>query len=93
MNKNIIIVAGEPYSVFLELLFKSIKTKKINKPFLLICSKKLLINQMKRLNYKFKINQVNKREINKIKLLKKHINIIDVNFNFKKRIIYQKKNL
>ena len=84
MNKNIIIIAGEPYSVFLELLFKSIKTKKINKPFLLICSKKLLINQMKRLNYKFKINQVNKREIKKIKLLRKHINIIDVNFNFKK---------
>ena len=42
MNKNIIIIAGEPYSVFLELLFKSIKTKKINKPFLLICSKKLI---------------------------------------------------
>ena len=28
MNKNIIIIAGEPYSVFLELLFKSIKKKK-----------------------------------------------------------------
>ena len=84
MNKNIIIIAGEPYSVFLELLFKSIKTKKINKPFLLICSKNLLVNQMKRLNYNFKINNINKSKISKIKLLKKHINILDVSFNFKK---------
>ena len=84
MNKNIIIIAGEPYSVFLELLFKSIKTKKINKPFLLICSKNLLVNQMKRLNYNFKINNINKSKIGKIKLLKKHINILDVSFNFKK---------
>ena len=84
MNKNIIIVAGEPYSVFLELLFKSIKTKKINKPFLLICSKKLLINQMKKLNYKFKINEIKKSKFRRIKLLKRHINILDVSFNFKK---------
>ena len=84
MNKNIIIVAGEPYSVFLELLFKSIKTKKINKPFLLICSKNLLVNQMKRLNYNFKINNINKSKCSKTKLLKKHINILDVSFNFKK---------
>ena len=84
MNKNIIIIAGEPYSVFLELLFKSIKTKKINKPFLLICSKKLLINQMKKLNYKFKINEIKKNKFRRIKLLKRHINILDVSFNFKK---------
>ncbi len=84
MNKNIIIIAGEPYSVFLELLFKSIKKKKINKPFLLICSKKLLISQMKKLKYNFKINDVNKSKISRIKLLKKHINVLDVTFNFKK---------
>ena len=84
MNKNIIIIAGEPYSVFLELLFKSIKTKKINKPFLLICSKKLLINQMKKLNYKFKINQIKESKFRRIKLLKRHINILDVSFYFKK---------
>ena len=59
MNKNIIIVAGEPYSVFFEILFKSIKFKKLNKPFILICSEKLLISQMKRLNYNFKINSLN----------------------------------
>ena len=39
MNKNIIIIGGEPFSVFFELLFKSIKQKKIKIPFILICSK------------------------------------------------------
>ena len=45
--KPIIVVSGEPYSVFFEILFKSIKFKKLNKPFILICSEKLLISQMK----------------------------------------------
>ena len=31
MSNNIVIVAGEPYSVFLEILFKSIKYKRIKK--------------------------------------------------------------
>ena len=71
MNKNIVIIAGEPYSVFLELLFKSIKLKKIKKPFILICSKNLLVSQMKKLNYNFKINLINNYEVKNIKLLKK----------------------
>ncbi len=84
MNKNIIIIAGEPYSVFLELLFKLIKLKKIKKSFILICSKKLLISQMKSLNYNFKINTINKNNTKDIKLLKNYINILDVNFKFRK---------
>ncbi len=84
MNKNVAIIAGEPYSVFLELLFKSIKSRKVKKPFLLICSKKILITQMKRLNYNFKLNQINKHKIDSSKLLKDHINILDINFDFKK---------
>ena len=83
-NKNIVIVAGEPYSIFLEILFKSIKLKKIKKPFILICSKKLLISQMKKLNYNFKINLINKHEIRNMKLLKNYINVLDVKFYFKK---------
>jgi len=84
MSKNIIIVGGEPYSVFLELLFKSIKLKKIKKPFVLICSKKLLISQMKKLNYNFKINSVSKTEIENEKILKNYINVLDIKFEFKK---------
>ena len=84
MNKNIIIVAGEPYSIFLEILFKSIKLKKLKKPFILICSKKLLISQMKKLNYNFKINSLNNYKTKNIKLLKNCINVLDVKFHFKK---------
>ncbi len=84
MNKKIIIVAGEPYSVFSEILFKSIKLKKIKKPFLLICSKKLLIAQMKKLKFNFKINTIEKHKIKKLKLSKNCINILDVKFKFNK---------
>ena len=84
MNKNIVIIAGEPYSVFLELLFKSIKLKKIKKPFILICSKNLLVSQMKKLNYNFKINLINNYEVKNIKLLKNYINVLDIKFYFKK---------
>ncbi len=84
MNKNIIIVAGEPYSIFLEILFKSMKSKKINKPFILICSKELLISQMKKLNYNFKINSIKKEKIKNTKILKNYINILDVHFHFTK---------
>ena len=84
MNKNIVVVAGEPYSVFLELLFKSIKSKKIKKPFILICSKKLLIAQMKKLKFNIKVNIIDKQKIGKIKLPRNSINVLDVKFNFKK---------
>ena len=42
MNKKpIIVVAGEPYSIFLEIFFKSLK-KNIKNPIILIASKNLL---------------------------------------------------
>jgi len=44
--KPIIIVAGEPNSIFFELFFKVIK-KKINSPIILIASKKLITKQAK----------------------------------------------
>ena len=86
-NSNIIIVAGEPYSVFFEIFFKTLRKKKIKnikKPIILIASKKILYKQMIRLNYSFKINEIFFNEINKIKINNKKINILNVNFNFKK---------
>ena len=41
-NKPIIIVAGEPNSIFLEIFFKSLESKKYKSPLIIICSKKLL---------------------------------------------------
>ncbi len=83
-NKPIIIVAGEPYSIFLEIFFKSKKKMKLKKPIILIASKELVLKQMKKLRFNFKINDINKNKINFNILDKKKINLIDVKFNFKK---------
>ena len=81
MNYNpIIIVAGEPNSVFFELFFKVIK-KKIKSPIILIASKKLIIKQAKILKKKINFNITNEFEIIKKKNRLKKINLIDVNFN------------
>jgi 4-hydroxy-L-threonine phosphate dehydrogenase PdxA len=53
INEPIIIVAGEPNSIFLEIFFKSIKTQKYKSPLILIVSKKLLKQQMKKLVFFF----------------------------------------
>ena len=82
-NKPILVIAGEPYSVFLELFFKA-KKKKFKKPIILIASKKLVICQMEKLNFNFEINLINKNNINFNNLNKKKINLIDVNFDFNK---------
>ena len=87
ITKPILIVAGEPYSIFLEIFFKSLKEKKIKKiknPIILICSKDLLIKQMKKLKYKFSIRDINKDNFHINKLNNQKINLIDVNFKFKK---------
>ncbi len=86
-NRNILIVAGEPYSVFFEIFFKTLKKKKIQNiknPIILIGSKKILLKQMFRLNYNFKINELLFNDINKIKINNKKINILNVNFNYNK---------
>ena len=85
MNKKpIIIVSGEPYSVFLEIFFKSIKRIKLNRPIILITSKKLAIEQMSKLKFNFDINLINENKIDFNLLDNKKINIIDVKFKFKK---------
>tara|TARA_B100001093_G_scaffold131388_1_gene123976 strand:+ start:806 stop:1774 length:969 start_codon:yes stop_codon:yes gene_type:complete len=79
--KPIIIVAGEPNSIFLEIFFKSLKFKVYKSPLILICSKKLLLNQMKKFRFKKKINLIDPLEIHKIKIRSDNINLIDVELN------------
>ena len=50
--KPIILIAGEPNSIFFEILFKVLKNKKIKSPLILIASNKILSLQMKKLNFK-----------------------------------------
>ena len=50
----ILISSGEPNSIFLEIYFKILKSKKIRSPLILISSEKLLKLQMKKLKFKKK---------------------------------------
>ena len=52
-NKPIILVAGEPKSIFFEIFFKTLKFKKFKCPIILLASKKILNSQMKKFNYRF----------------------------------------
>ena len=85
MNKEpILIVAGEPNSVFLEIFFKSLKKYKCQNPLIIIVSKRLLEEQMKKLEFNFEINNIDKNFNKFNKLNNKKINLIDVNYKFHK---------
>ena len=81
--KPILIVAGEPNSVFLEIFFKTLKKKIIKSPIILIVSKKLFLWQMKQLGFNYKIKLINEKYIDFKKIDNKKINIINVNYEFK----------
>ena len=86
-NKPLIIVSGEPYSVFSEIFYKIFKSsfyQKYNTPIILIGSKNIIEMQMKKMKYSYKINSIKKNEIKNSKLNNFEINLIDVKLNFKK---------
>ena len=65
--KPIIIVAGEPNSIFLEIFLKTINKIQINHPIILIVSSKLLKSQMVKLKIYKKINILNNQNLLKFK--------------------------
>ncbi len=77
----ILIVSGEPNSVFLELFFKVLSQDKIKSPIILISSKKLLYFQMKKLKFKKKIRLLQISKLKSYKLNNKTINLIDIEYN------------
>ena len=83
-NKPILLVAGEPNSIFLEIFFKSLKLKKIKSPIILICSYKLINLQMKKLKFEKEIKLINSKNILKNKLDNRSINLIDVEYKANK---------
>ena len=83
--KPILIVLGEPYSTFSEIIFKYFKSNKKSKhPIIFIGSSLLIRKQMLKLKYNIKIKIIDKKDVGKINLNPKKINIIDVDFKFKK---------
>jgi len=77
--KPIIIVAGEPNSIFFEIFFKSINNNKFKCPIILIGSKKLLELQLKYYKQKILLNELNFNKIDKNTIYKK-LNIINVEY-------------
>ena len=85
--KPIIIVGGEPYSVFLEILFKTLKSKSVKKnkhPIILILSLKILLSQMTKFNFKYRVKTIQKDEVDRTNLKKNILYVIDVEFKHKK---------
>ena len=81
---SILIVAGEPNSVFLEIFFKTLKKIKIKNPLILIGSHKVLRLQMKKLNFKKKIKVLDQKNLKNCRLDNKSINLIDVRYETNK---------
>ena len=84
VREPIIIAGGEPNSVFLEIFFKSLKTNTYKSPLIIVISKKLLQKQMKKLDFDFKINNINKDLKDFSQLNNNKINLINVDYDFKK---------
>ncbi len=82
--KPILVVSGEPNSIFLEIYFKVLKSTKIKNPLILISSERLVKLQMKLLKVKKKIRLINYNHLEKYKLDNKFINLIDVKYETKK---------
>ena len=86
-NRPLILVLGEPYSTFSEILIKVFKfqiIKKFKRPIVIIGSLELLKKQMFKLNYSIKIKPIKIRDIDRTKINNNSLNIIDVKFNFKR---------
>ena len=76
--KPIILISGEPNSIFFEIFFKSIKLKKYKSPLILICCKNILITQMKKNKFKKKLNILELGQIKKYNLNNNRLNLINV---------------
>ena len=84
--KPILIVPGEPNSIFFEIFFKTLKLKKINSPLILIASKKIIEAHLIKLKFNYKIRLVYLNNLNAKLIDNKKINLIDVNHNYNYKI-------
>ena len=81
--KPIIILSGEPNSIFFEIFFKSLKNKKYKSPIILIASKELLFLHMKILKVKVNIKLINDTNFDINHLSNTSINLINVEYKYK----------
>ena len=80
-SKHILLVAGEPNSIFLEIYFKALQNNRYKSPLILICCKNELKKQMITLKFKKNLRILKIDKLKKVKIDNKKINLIDVNLN------------
>ncbi len=87
-NRFVVIICGDPKSTFNEILIKTLKKflKKLNYPIIIICSKKLFINELKKFNTKLSFQNFESQ----IKLRKRNAYIMDVPLNYKNLSVNKK---
>ncbi len=79
-SKPILIIPGEKKSIFFEIFFKSLKSKLISSPLILICDKKDLDKEIKKFKFKHAIEQIELKKIFSKKFNKKKIYLINVRY-------------
>ena len=82
--KPIVIVAGEPNSIFFEIFLKVFKKNKFKSPIILICSKKIFLKQAKNFKQKIYFNELKKDYFLSKDYKYKKLNLINVDYNQKK---------
>lgn len=81
MSKNfkpIIIIPGDPESIFYEIFFKSLKLKNYKSSLIIIGCKKSLLNEIKKFKIKKKVRSLELKNIHQLVTNNKYINIIDI---------------
>ena len=78
--KPILIVAGEPNSIFIEILIKSLIKKKIKSPIILIVSVNVFLLQLQKLKIKFPFQIIDEKNLNKAILHNKTLYLININY-------------
>ena len=89
-TRPIIIVAGQPDSIFFEIFFKTLKYNKFKSSLILISSLKVLKSQMKKFAFKKNIKIISLIDIKNQKLNNQNINLINVGYNTNNSNIYIK---
>ncbi len=87
--KPILIIPGEKKSIFFEIFFKSIKSKKITSPLIIICDKKILEKEIKKYKFYKKIEPIDFKKILNEKIINKNIYFIDIKNSNSKNYIHE----
>ena len=82
--KPILIVPGDPDSIFFEIFFKTLKKKQTKSPIILITSLSLVRKYINKYNAKVKLCEIQASELYKQSLNRRTIYIININYKLNK---------